>query len=168
MDKRTNCIHVTVGSGGLPTAVAILQGNAENRGIHGEVRFYPTARGVLVEAEVFGLPVAAVPCQSGIFAFHIHNGASCTGTPDDPFADAGTHLNPSDCPHPYHMGDMPPLFASGQYAFLAFVSGRFTVKDILGKTVVIHDRPDDFTSQPSGNAGNKIACGVITPTRRVL
>lgn len=46
-------------------------------------------------------------------------------------------------------------------AFSAFLTDRFTVKEILNRTVVIHSRPDDFTTQPSGNSGEKIACGVI-------
>lgn len=151
---------------GVPDAVAIMKGSDAYRGIHGEVKLFETARGTAVVAEIFGLPMSAEGCAGEIFAFHIHSGASCTGTVDDPFADAGVHLNPLGCPHPYHMGDMPPLFASGGYAFLAFVSGRFRVKDVIGKTVIIHDRPDDFTTQPSGNAGKRIACGVIVETRR--
>ena len=150
----------------IPDAVALIKGSESYRGIHGEVKFYRMARGVMVVAEVYGLPASREVCGNDIFAFHIHSGSSCSGTPDDPFSDTGTHLNRTDCPHPYHMGDMPPLFTSGGYAFLAFLSGRFTLGDIVGKVVIIHDRPDDFTTQPSGNAGNKIACGVITPTRR--
>ena len=47
------------------------------------------------------------------------------------------------------------------YAFSAFLTDRFTVKEIVGRTVIMHSSPDDFTSQPSGNAGEKIACGEI-------
>lgn len=61
---------------------------------------------------------------------------------------------------------MPPLFGSSGYAYLAFFTNRFTVPEILGRTVVIHDIPDDFTTQPAGNAGMKIACGVIQAIRR--
>jgi len=61
---------------------------------------------------------------------------------------------------------MPPLFCVGNRAFLAFLTDRFSVNEILGKTVVIHDGLDDFTTQPSGNSGNKIACGVISRVRR--
>jgi len=46
-------------------------------------------------------------------------------------------------------------------AYLAVKTDRFTVHDIIGKTVVIHSNPDDFHTQPAGNAGKKIACGVI-------
>ena len=61
---------------------------------------------------------------------------------------------------------MPPLFGADGYAFLAFVSSRFTVNEILGKTVIIHSGVDDFKTQPSGNAGEKIACGVISTILR--
>jgi Cu-Zn family superoxide dismutase len=60
-----------------------------------------------------------------------------------------------------HAGDLPPLLACNGEAYLAVLTGRFRVKDVMGKTVVIHSRPDDFRSQPSGDAGEKIACGVI-------
>ena len=45
--------------------------------------------------------------------------------------------------------------------FSAFLSGRFTIDEIIGKAVIVHSSPDDFTTQPSGNAGEKIACGII-------
>ena len=72
-----------------------------------------------------------------------------------------THYNPKDCPHPYHAGDMPPLFGNNGEAFMAFMTDRFTVEEIIGKTVIIHSNPDDFTTQPGGNSGEKIACGKI-------
>ncbi|MBP3600475.1 MAG: superoxide dismutase family protein [Clostridia bacterium] len=61
---------------------------------------------------------------------------------------------------------MPPLFEVNGRAFSVFLTDRFSVPQILGKTVIIHALPDDFTTQPSGNAGEKIACGIITPTAR--
>lgn len=150
----------------LPSAVAVMRGRAENRGIHGTVKFYQAAGGVLVVADIHGLPASAEVCQSPIFAFHIHGGTDCGGNAEDPFANAGSHYNPNDCPHPYHAGDMPPLFSVGGRAFLAFLIDRFNVKEILGKTVIIHDGLDDFSSQPAGNAGSKIACGVISKVGR--
>lgn len=56
---------------------------------------------------------------------------------------------------------MPPLFENNGYAYLSFLTNRFHIKDIIGKTVIIHDMPDDFRTDPSGNSGNKIACGII-------
>jgi len=150
----------------LPHAVAVMRGSEEYRQIHGVVKFYQARSGVLVVADILGLPVSEETCGGGIFAFHLHGGTSCTGEAEDPFANAGTHYNPENCPHPDHAGDMPPLFCVGNRAFLAFLTDRFSVNEILGKTVVIHDGLDDFTTQPSGNSGNKIACGVISRVRR--
>ena len=72
------------------------------------------------------------------------------------------HYNPGNCPHPAHAGDMPPLMTDGGgYAWMAFYTKRITMSEVIGRTVVIHSNPDDFHSQPSGNSGKKIACGVI-------
>ncbi len=150
----------------VPVAVAFIRGDAEHRSINGTVKFFKVSKGTVVLAEVSGLPISNEKCGNDIFAFHVHSGAPCRGNADDAFADAGTHYNPTDCPHPYHAGDMPPLFSANGTAFLAFLTGRFTADEIIGKTVIIHDSPDDFTTQPSGNAGKKIACGEIAAVRR--
>ncbi len=147
--------------GRRPHARAEIRGNAQHANLHGWVRFYQTEYGVLTVAEISGLPKSEERCQSRVFGFHIHEGSSCTGNAGDVFADVGTHYNPYGCPHPYHVGDLPPLFGSEGYAFSAFLSNRFTVADILGRTVIVHSQPDDFTTQPSGNSGEKIACGEI-------
>lgn len=144
-----------------PQAWARVKGNGAHLDLFGLVRFYQTAYGVVVIAEIKGLPDPQERCESPIFGFHIHEGGSCSGTPSDPFANTRNHYNPLDCPHPRHAGDLPPLFGAGGYAFSMFLTDRFKVTDILGKTVVIHSAPDDFTSQPSGNSGVKIACGEI-------
>ncbi len=144
-----------------PNAAAIIKGSDEYPTVVGDVRFYQLDEGVLVAARVEGLVEANEAGQSPVFGFHIHSGSSCTGNETDPFADAMTHYNPKDRPHPHHAGDMPPLFGNNGSAFLAFITDRFTVDEIVGKTVIIHSMPDDFTTQPAGNAGKKIACGVI-------
>ena len=100
-------------------------------------------------------------CSGGVFGFHIHEGNACTGNENDPFANAGGHYNPTNCPHPYHAGDLPPLFSNNGYAFMSVLINKFTVNEIIGRTVIIHSQPDDFTTQPSGNSGKKIACGEI-------
>lgn len=146
---------------GKPSAFSEIFGSPDFPNIKGYVRFYQTQFGTVVAAEVSGLPAPEWQCQSPIFGFHIHSGARCRGNKNDPFADALTHYDPHGCPHPFHSGDMPPLFGSGGNAFLLFLTDRFTVAEIIGKTVVIHSNPDDFKTQPSGNAGTKIACGEI-------
>lgn len=59
------------------------------------------------------------------------------------------------------MGDLPPLIENNGYAYMQVLINKFKIKDILGKVIIIHDFPDDFTTQPSGNSGIKIACGKI-------
>lgn len=135
-------------------AAARIQGDREHPGVRGIVRFFQREDGVVVEAEVIGLPRT----QTGFFAFHIHEGENCDG---DGFSNSGGHLNPGKTLHPNHAGDLPPLLADHGKAYLKVLSGRFHVGEIIGKTVVVHADPDDFHTQPSGNAGKKIACGVI-------
>ena len=143
------------------SAAAIIKGDGKHGNISGKVLFYQTPRGVLVAAEVCGLPGEQDKCKSPVFAFHIHASAPCSGNAQDPFDVVGSHYNPENCPHPHHAGDLPPLFGNNGYAFLMTLTDRFAVNDIIGKTVIIHSSFDDFTTQPSGNAGTKIACGEI-------
>lgn len=146
-------------------AVALVKGEPKRPEVNGRVFFYNCNGAVMVRAEIDGLPKGQGDCDAPIFAFHIHNGGRCTGDAADPFSNVGGHYNPKTCPHPFHSGDMPPLFSAGGRSFLIFLTDRFTVPEILGKTVIIHGGPDDFTTQPSGNAGEKIACGIITSMR---
>lgn len=143
-----------------PSAVAVVRESIEYPDIKGEVRFCRLKDGVLVKAQIYGLPDKEG--TNGVFAFHIHSGESCSGNTEDPFADALTHYNPQGKEHPYHAGDMPPLFSNSGYALSVFYTDRFKIDDIKGKTVIIHCGVDDFTSQPAGNAGKKIACGKIS------
>ena len=142
-----------------PLAKAFIKGNSTYPDISGNVRFYQTVYGVIVVAELTNLPKDSDNCNSPIFAFHIHQGETCT--PSDTFDNTGTHYNPNNCPHPYHAGDLPPLFSANGTAFLVTLTDRFKVNDIIGKTILLHSAPDDFTTQPAGNSGTKIACGEI-------
>lgn len=146
-----------------PAAVAYIRGDREHSDIKGVAQFYQAPQGVLIVTEVMNLPTKEGECEKGIFALHIHEGTTCTGTEEDAFANAMTHFNPNHCGHPYHAGDMPPLFENDGYALTVFVTNRFKLEDVLGKTVIVHDKRDDFTTQPSGDSGMKIACGVIEP-----
>ena len=144
-----------------PDASAELRGSAAYPNLRGKVSFYQVGSKVLVTAAVGGFPNENGKCLYPVYAMHIHTGASCTGNIADPFADTGSHYNPNGCAHPYHAGDLPPLFSNKGSAWSAFVTDRFTVREIINRTVVIHERADDFKTQPSGDSGKKIACGVI-------
>ena len=144
-----------------PEAYAFLYGSSQNQNLSGAAYLYPIWGGTLMLVEVSGLPYSDEICSRRIFGFHIHEGDSCTGTKEDPFADTGEHFNPAGCKHPEHAGDLPPIFGNHGYAFSAFYTERFQPEEVVGKTLVIHNMPDDFQTQPSGNAGMKIACGEI-------
>lgn len=115
---------------------------------------------VLVEVANLPTDISSNTTPSNIFAFHIHEGDSCND-PNKKFESTKGHFNPTNMPHPLHAGDMPPLFGNDRYAYMVFYTNRFVPEDIINKTVIIHSNRDDFTSQPSGNAGDRIGCGVI-------
>ncbi|MEA4921544.1 MAG: superoxide dismutase family protein [Clostridiaceae bacterium] len=144
-----------------PNAYARVSGSPQYPGIYGTIRFYQTGSGVYIVAQIKGLPQGDDKCASNIFGFHVHQKSPCSGTSEDPFANVGPHYNPEGCPHPAHAGDLPPLFGNKGCAFMSVLTDRFTVDEIIGRSVIIHGSPDDFTTQPSGDSGIKIACGQI-------
>lgn len=111
--------------------------------------------GVLVTAKINGLPQSNTNCTGRFFGFHIHEGSSCTGNLNDEFANAKSHFDLTNCPHPFHTGDLPPLIENNGTAYMNVLIGKFNIKDIIGKVIIIHDMPDDFTSQPSRKFWNK-------------
>ena len=137
-----------------PNAIARIRGGSEHPELKGIVRFFQRKDGLIIEAEIQGLPET----ETGFFAFHIHEGSSCIG---EGFPDTGGHFNPGRTLHPNHAGDLPPLLGNHGKAYMRVRTDRFHVEEVVGKTVIVHDEPDDFRTQPSGGAGRKIACGVI-------
>lgn len=142
-------------------AIARINGGKEYPKVHGIVYFKKTKNGVLLTAKIYNLPQAKNLCKGRFFGFHIHEGTSCSGNAEDEFANAKSHYTKNNCRHPYHTGDLPPLLENQGYAYMSVLIGKFNINDIVGKTIIIHDSPDNFTTQPSGNSGKKIACGVI-------
>ena len=142
-----------------PDAVAQIRGGVEAPQLSGCVQFYQESGYVLIEARISCLPRES---ETGFFGFHIHQGESCSGMD---FFGTGSHYNPGDRVHPKHAGDLPPLLECRGNAYLSVRTDRFSVNDIIERTVVIHSDPDDFYTQPAGNAGKKIACGVIRKGR---
>jgi len=132
-----------------PQAYACVLGNK----IAGSVCFYSFMDGSIMIYEIKGLPEN----EKGIFGFHIHEGHNC----DDHFQNTKGHYDPDKQLHPYHLGDLPPLFATKGIAWGIIYIDKFKPKDIINRTIVIHEMPDDFHSQPAGNSGEKIACGEI-------
>lgn len=145
-------------------AVAIVS-NLQGQEI-GEVRLSQTASGVLIDIDLSGIP-------AGQHGFHIHETGICDAA--DGFKSAGGHFNPSQHQHGYmaehgpHAGDMPNLFAGPDGRVRANVlnpgvtlaDGPGNLLDGDGSAIVVHADPDDYNGQPAGNAGTRIACGVI-------
>lgn len=142
------------------TAVAILKPTKDSQ-IHGRVAFAPVEKGVLVIAEVHGL-------KPGKHGFHIHEKGDCSA-PDG--SSAGGHFNPSEMPHgapdaeKRHAGDLGNVEADENgdafYERIDTVIKLEGPNSIVGRAVIVHNDPDDFTTQPTGNAGGRGACGVI-------
>lgn len=139
-----------------PTARAFLRGDATHPQLMGEALFSPFGRGSLVIVRLLGLPAP------GFLGFHIHEKGDCSTGGDVSFAGAGGHYDPHGVSHPWHAGDLPPLLSlSDGTALMAVYTDRFQPADVIGRSVVVHGMPDDLHSQPAGNSGARIACGVI-------
>jgi superoxide dismutase, Cu-Zn family len=140
-------------------ATAQMQ-NLEGQSV-GQVQLRETPHGLIVMADFAGLP-------EGTLAFHIHAVGEC----EPPFQSAGGHFNPDghqhgmENPQGMHAGDLPNIHvpASGELTVEYFVTG-LTLDDLFdedGTSMVVHAGPDDYETDPAGDAGERIACGVIT------
>lgn len=146
-----------------PTAVAQLEPTRGNT-TTGSVRFVQAGNVVRVSGEVRGLP------PNTEHGFHIHEKGDCSSGDG---MSAGGHFNPSAQPHghfghgPHHSGDLPSLRADANgVAQVNFETRTFTVgdggaADIVGRGLIVHKDPDDYTTQPTGNSGARLACAVI-------
>lgn len=139
---------------GRPEAIAMIQSGH----ITGTVSFYPCFDGCAMIYEIEGLPENK---PGGVFGFHIHEGSTCLNDTPIPYEKTGNHYNPKQTLHPYHLGDLPPLFANHGHAWAIIYIDKFHPQDVIGRTIVIHEHFDDMITQPSGNSGTKIACGEI-------
>lgn len=149
-----------------PDAVSTVRGGVFAPGVNGTIKFYNTPGGTVVKVDICGLPPFRPALQGsqpvGPFGFHIHEGSTCNlGDGTNPFAGAGGHYNPKKQPHGNHAGDLPVLFSNNGCAYMVFFTDKFRAKDIIGRTVIIHQNPDDYRTEPAGNSGPRIACGVI-------
>lgn len=126
------------------------------------VQLTESEKGIKVVAEVKGLEPGSV------HGFHIHQSGECKG-PD--FKSAGDHYNPGSRPHAgpaasmKHVGDLGNLVADKNGVAKTEVvipkSDAKDVKEFIGKAVIIHSKADDLATQPAGDAGDRIACGII-------
>lgn len=138
--------------------------------IQGWVYFTRANGGTWVTVDVSGLPAYQPGTTEqppiGPHGFHIHQNGNCNvGDPADPFQAAGGHWNPTNQPHGNHAGDLPVLFSNNGVAKMRVFTDRFRPQEVVGKSVIIHQNPDDFRSQPAGDSGLRLACGVISTYR---
>lgn len=152
---------------GTPTkAVCVLYPTAGNN-VHGVVTFTKVKGGIEVVADVEGL----TPGEHG---FHVHEYGDCT-SPDG--KSAGGHFNPDNTPHGAptadakhrHVGDFGNITAGKDgKAHLDWIDPLISFEgahNIIGRGIIVHGGKDDLTSQPSGNAGPRVAYGVIGITK---
>ncbi|WP_198320773.1 superoxide dismutase family protein [Azohydromonas aeria] len=155
-------MHGHGGMANMPSAMATVA-PTQGQTVSGMVGFHDMGGHVMVHARLSGLKPNA---EHG---FHVHEKGDCSA-PDA--TSAGGHFNPDNQPHgpqdgPRHAGDMPNLRADGSgnvdvRVMLRGVSvGTGGMSDVVGRSVVVHAQPDDYRSQPAGNSGARVGCGVI-------
>lgn len=130
--------------------------------IQGEVRFTGNGEGVTIMAHIEGAP-------PGPHGLHVHETGDCSAAD---FTSAGGHFNPTDAPHgaptdmERHAGDLGNVQVGGDgSAHVEMTSDMLSVGDgansVVGRAVILHEKADDFVTQPTGAAGGRIACGVV-------
>ncbi|HHL72299.1 MAG TPA: superoxide dismutase family protein [Bacteroidetes bacterium] len=141
-------------------AIVVLNATEGNT-VSGVVEFRQTEGGVRVSGEINGLP-------AGEHGFHVHQYGDCSGSDGKT---AGGHFNPEGMEHggpaaeKRHIGDLGNITADeAGIAKIDFVDKKLSLNgpnSIIGRGVIVHEKADDMTSQPTGAAGARLACGVI-------
>jgi Cu-Zn family superoxide dismutase len=159
------CAALGLSADSKPDAICQVAPLGDNL-VKGQVSFTQEENDVLVVADLVNLS----PGKHGI---HIHQNGDCGGVAGEA---AGPHFNPGGKPHGMpgmegsHEGDLGNLIADSRgYAHMEFRDRLLKLAGdggILGRTVVVHFQADDEVSQPAGNSGARIACGVITAVLR--
>jgi Cu-Zn family superoxide dismutase len=154
-------------SGTVQQAQAVLA-PASGSLVSGKLSLVAAPGGVRITGTLGGLQ------PSRAFAFHVHERGDCSAADA---SSAGGHFNPLGAPHgransgPHHAGDMDNLMATADgtaqvdVLLHGVVLGGGAANDIVGRALVAHADPDDYRSQPAGNAGARVACGVIRALR---
>ena len=155
------CASMTPSGSSAVATLEATKGNATS----GSVNFVQKGGKLLVTAKVAGL-------SPGAHGFHLHENGDCSSGDG---MSAGGHFNPQGKPHgnpstpDRHAGDLPMLQANASGdATLSIEIDVITIgggaTDIVGRAVIVHKDPDDFMTQPTGNSGARVACGVVRRT----
>lgn len=141
-------------------AVAVLRGAPAGK-VEGTVWFEPAGSGVTVKAKISGL-------TPGTHGFHIHEFGDCSAAD---FTSAGGHFNPMSMAHgapkdaTRHVGDLGNIEANAEgVATLEWTDPQLAFEgmhSVVGRAVIVHAKADDLKTQPTGDAGGRLACGVI-------
>lgn len=152
------------GAGGTNSAQADMHGYLDSV-LHGAVRFDEDGDSMHVKALIKGL------IAGGIYGIHVHETGNCSSpeASGDHFEPSEPHGNPFDSAGTHHRGDLPNVVAdSAGIGHMEFTTDAIdlntTANSVVNRAVVLHAFPDDYLSQPAGNTGTRIACGVILLT----
>lgn len=145
---------------GVQKAVCVLH-STQGHKAHGTIWFIQHGEEIEIKGEITGL-------KPGMHAFHVHEFGDCS-SPDA--MSAGAHFNPDGKPHgdihaqQRHVGDLGNIRADGSGTAAVEIRDRLIKLNghhsIIGRGLIVHADPDDLKSQPAGNAGARVACGVI-------
>jgi Cu-Zn family superoxide dismutase len=177
--QRHGSNRTAMAASGLALLLAVVAGGASAQEAEGEllgadgtpigsVTLTEMAKGVHILVEASGLP-------AGVHAFHIHAVGIC----EPPFTSAGGHFNPTNVQHGWnnpeghHAGDFPNVHIGEDGALnlelftdaVTLGEGQTSLFDADGTSIVMHEGPDDYHTDPAGDAGSRIACAVVTPPR---
>lgn len=151
----------TAAGGGILRAAALLAGRTGST-VTGTVSFQQQGERVTVHVHVMG-------AAAGAHGLHIHDTGDCS---DAEFKTAGAHFNPAAAPHGapgdarHHAGDLGNIeIDANGHGMLDLTSSVISLapgpSSIIGKAVIVHEKADDLKTQPSGDSGARIACGVV-------
>ena len=137
---------------------AIMRGGSKNPDINGMVTFGRTERGVLITAEIYGL---SDKFPGEVYPFCIWDGSCMSLDKDGEFCNGDGYFNPEKLAPPMRAGDLPPLISCKGYAYMQVVTNRFSIEDIIGKSVIIHSPSNQAFPEETSDDLKKIACGII-------
>jgi Cu-Zn family superoxide dismutase len=139
-----------------------LQGAPTDSDFAGTLTITPEGNGVRIVADVAGVD------KDGKHGLHVHENGQCEhGEGDKHFTSAGGHFNPGNAEHacpptdPRHAGDLGNIDISGGKGHLELTATNLTADQLNGKAIILHAGEDDCKTQPTGNSGDRIACGVV-------